>query len=501
MLIGNTPVTPTDLVRQLVNASVCAGRILQSSQTGFVHYCYRQLDYPTNDTIPLVENFQFALALMRERTAESFAEAKTLIDKLLHFQDLSGNFPVYLHEYPECKDRWLVASILPVFVWIIRHFPAVLAGALRDRFQQSVQKALDYCLTLRADKLPVHVGVKIACSAHALGKVWQRSDLVQLADAWLSELLVQAEDPNYSGWYVPQTLAETLASLDLVYSDLSSSPWKAVWQQAFRFWHPTLLSYVGPGFRDYQYSEQPEVTLLDLYVGFHVGHYAYRALVTGPHLLAASILHPADSAIPPEALPSHLSGTVEGRRWDLLKEQTWTFSVLEKQHADPSRDNAYSALRLLWGGLIAAHTCVCQGGNSERVEYQLHPDGADLLITLPEEVPNEVRQRNREVSFYLDVLQGATITVSDQAMATTFQCGELLSIESGGMKLQLTLTIESGRGQFFGHIAKGNRPSQKHVTGEGRFKNYDWHIFLRTIHRDSQCKIRAALRFEPRGEA
>jgi len=135
MIIGNVPAGPTDLIRQLVNLAVNSGRSLQSSQTGFVHHCYRQLDYMSHDTIPLYENFLFALALMRERTAESFAEAKTLIDKLLYFQESeAGNFPVYIHEYPLCKDRNLAAQLLPVFYWILRTFPSALGQSLRDRF-------------------------------------------------------------------------------------------------------------------------------------------------------------------------------------------------------------------------------------------------------------------------------------------------------------------------------------------------------------------------------
>jgi hypothetical protein len=105
------------------------------------------------------------------------------------------------------------------------------------------------------------------------------------------------------------------------------------------------------------------------------------------------------------------------------------------------------------------------------------------------------------VCFYLDAFEGVSIHVADHAMATTFQPGEVITLESGGMKMRLILSIEEGHGQFFGHIAKGNRPSQKHVTGDGRFKSYDWHVFLRTIQRDAQCKVRVSLRFNHGGTA
>ncbi len=51
----------------------------------------------------------FALALLRSRTTENILEAKAIVDNLLHFQlkegPSAGNFPKYLHEYPNCKQR------------------------------------------------------------------------------------------------------------------------------------------------------------------------------------------------------------------------------------------------------------------------------------------------------------------------------------------------------------------------------------------------------------
>ena len=106
-----------DRTRQMVDLAVSAGRKFQSAQTGYVHFCFHKSDELINDTIPLYENFLFALALLRFRTSDSMNEGKKILEQLLSFQ-VDGNFPIYLHEYPRCYDRFQSMSILPVFYWL-----------------------------------------------------------------------------------------------------------------------------------------------------------------------------------------------------------------------------------------------------------------------------------------------------------------------------------------------------------------------------------------------
>ncbi len=496
MIIGNVPAGPTDLIRQLVNLAVNSGRSLQSSQTGFVHYCYRQLDYMNHDTMPLYENFLFVLALMRERTAESFAEAKSLVEKLLYFQDPeSGNFPVYIHEYPLCKDRNLAAHLLPVFYWILRTFPSALGQALRDRFQASTEKAVNFCLKLKEERLQFPIALKIACSLKVLGDLWAKPDWTQTGDTWLEELLNEARQGTFTAWYVPATCGDCLISLQLVYPSIAHSPWVALWNHLENTWNAYTASYVGPAYHQHQVKEQPEVTLLDLIMGFQTGNYSYRTLLNGPHMLQAALIHPTQDVITPIELPNLVEGTVQGRRWYVRQYNQWACSLLEKQSSDPAKNNTYSAIQLLWGDLNCAHTFVCQGGNIERIEYVVVENGVDLLLTLCEEIPTEARQKNREVNFFLDAHEDVSFYVNQLASATAFQMGDPVRICSANMNIGLKLVVDQGNGQFFGHIAMGNRPSQKYTSGEGRFKAYDWHLFLRTLDRESVCRIRAEIRF------
>ena len=61
--------------RDLLDRILQFSRKLQSAQTGFLHLNYQALPEEQQDSIPLVENFLFALALLRSRTAENIQEA------------------------------------------------------------------------------------------------------------------------------------------------------------------------------------------------------------------------------------------------------------------------------------------------------------------------------------------------------------------------------------------------------------------------------------------
>src|SRR4051812_26440911 len=114
---------------KVVELALNAGRKRQSEVTGFVHLCYENPDH-NRDTIPVYENLCFALALLRSRTAENVLEARALLDKLLAFE-IGGQFPVYLHEFPQCR----FTRAYPVISYILRDFHGVLGDKLRLRLQ------------------------------------------------------------------------------------------------------------------------------------------------------------------------------------------------------------------------------------------------------------------------------------------------------------------------------------------------------------------------------
>ena len=131
-----------ETLRQIIELAVAAGRKKQSPRTGFVHFCYHGLPVEERDGIPILKNFMFALALLRTRTSENVLEAKALLEKLLHFQPkqgnaLFGNFPIYIHEFPVCQDRYVAVHVLPVIYWVLKSFHQVLGVELRQKLEVS----------------------------------------------------------------------------------------------------------------------------------------------------------------------------------------------------------------------------------------------------------------------------------------------------------------------------------------------------------------------------
>src|SRR6185295_89533 len=124
-----------DLTRKLLDLSLQSGRLYQSKKTGFVH------DSP--EIISIFSNFLFALALLRQKTQECVLEAKQLLDRLLFFQQMDemrpsfGNFPVFLHDYPYCRDHYVAARLLAPLYWIQKEFSHVLGQELGQRLTQA----------------------------------------------------------------------------------------------------------------------------------------------------------------------------------------------------------------------------------------------------------------------------------------------------------------------------------------------------------------------------
>jgi len=96
-----------------VELALKACRKRQSPITKFVH---------DHETISIYENFCFVLALLRSKTAENVLEAKTLLEKLFNFQ-VDGQFPYYLHDYPNCHVQPKLSSVV---FFILKEYQPIL---------------------------------------------------------------------------------------------------------------------------------------------------------------------------------------------------------------------------------------------------------------------------------------------------------------------------------------------------------------------------------------
>lgn len=117
---------------RFLDLAVQAGRKRQSARTTFVHQ---------EELIPIYENFCFAFALFRQKTADSVTEGKELMERLLAFQTSEGNFPVFLHDYPRCFDFQMGLKIAPILIYLLKFFRPVL-GDLKNKVEEALAKTL-----------------------------------------------------------------------------------------------------------------------------------------------------------------------------------------------------------------------------------------------------------------------------------------------------------------------------------------------------------------------
>ena len=212
-----------------VNFAVEAGRRLQRKQTGLIHYCRESEDLTTHDTIPVLENALFALALFRTRLTDNVLEGKSIIEKLIPFE-VKGNFPTYLHSYPQIGDPYLNLRLLPIFFWIVTDFGHVIGG---------LKQSLEACIErIVAQSDPQSNWAKFRLAAFE-GKV---GPLPQSLTEW-SEGLVSLQMAEKRGADIGESLSA-----------------------AFKLWHPELSLYIGPSTQRNQHGHLPEVTLFDLFM-------------------------------------------------------------------------------------------------------------------------------------------------------------------------------------------------------------------------------------------
>lgn len=449
-------------------------------QTGYLHHCYHALPEEIPVTIPVMENVLYALALLQTRTIENITEGKRILERLLAFQDYkTGNFPVYLHEFPECIDCYQGVHLLVPFYWILKQFHQVLGADLKNKLEHTVDAILLTNMEeMNRRNVPDPIGVKIAAAAFAFGKD--------------CNLIKRFEEPS-AMWYEPRSLSEMMLALQLIAPDFSSIP--AFWIHLCNTHHLPSASYAGPSLRELQIKEEPQTTLYDLFWASFTDVYPERVLRDQPLHLYAALIQPSEVKIPQKAYPFNVQGEWQGRPWTMHQTEHYTYAFIEQQAVhDPAKDKGVSPLHFAWGSPKRLHTFVCQNGNCCLKKFSPNESSITFTAELGDIPLLEDREKARELAFFFDIPDAVKLTVDDIA-TNTFRLNDEIVMTSEGRSFLLSFEVIEGEGQFMGHFMRGNRPSQIANKGIHRFEAYDWQIFLRTIRRSEKCTLRVKMSF------
>lgn len=481
---------PNERIKELIELSISCGRCLQSPQTGYIHYYYHNQEEEAHHTIPILENILFSLALFRSRIIENITEAKEILSHLLIFQnqgEAAGNFPVYLHEYPMCRDPLLGIHLLASFYWILKGFGHVLGPGLKVKLEEAIRLLLHYGFRIaEKEPLPYSVTARLAAASQAFGRLWADSHWENRGSVLLGELL---HSHATDSWHITKHVSDLIVALQMVYPSIQNSPWKCFWDYLGQTWHRHTCTYVGPCLKEEQRNEEPEPALYDLFLGYFSGQYSQRMKSFAPYHLQAALIQPSEDQVPDYSLPFQVQDHHQGQQWIVRQEQEWAYTGVDKKQLFNSvRERTYTPFRFVWGEAKRVHTLVCQGGNCSTVVCQADENRVKLQIELGKAEELDELEKQREVNFYLDFHPDMKIGIDGQS-ATVFELGQKVTIQSGSRLISLMFELTEGKGQFLGHLMRGNRPAQIGLKGNNRFNAYDWHLVLRTIRRAGICRL------------
>lgn len=474
-----------EFFRELNDLAFNTGRFYQKEETGFLHLSYSLPEDETAYSIPLYENFLFALVLLRTKTQEGILEGKVLLEKLLSFQTLSGNFPIHIHEYPQCPDRLLSLQLLPVFYWVLAHFKHILGAELTGRLIEAANKMMLFTgHTLSEKEASEPLMFKYGAVLSAFGELLQDKNLCSDGAQWVDKL--RQEDAIY--WFVPKSLSEILIGLQMLKD-------RNLLERLRAFWHDSLARPVVPAIQQFQIKNSSEVTLFHLFMGALSKTAIPKNLPRHYQYLQAALIQPEECSV--EVKPPFQEGELDGLKWASSQGPTHAFSLIEKNTKLSWPEKGFHPFYFIWPKATGVQSFALQGGNIDQMAYEIKDQKIELSLTLSSPVDPEDRAASREIAFFTEDDTDILFEV-DGIRANTFRLGEKLTLHHAKMNLSLTFFSETGEGMFQGHITKGNRPSQINKNHAERHTAFDWKIFLRTIQRPHPCQLRVVIEYEPK---
>lgn len=411
------------------------GRLHQSTHTQLVHLFEGKSH---RETIPVFENFCFAFALIRQKTLDTVNEGKKILERLYAFQapadsSWSGNFPVYIHEFPRCYDSLQPLWLSPILQMLLHQYRSIL----NDEFKKKTQLVLDRLLVAASSRREEKPFLPLwERRYHALFNRSMPVTDISSASEWSEELLTS------------YLLGEPLDDL-------------------LRWVHPQMGVYVGPSAQEEQYQNEPYVLPW------------FQLTSQSPvQQLQAALVDPGDFSGFSEAVLNN---------WKMIQKENEATSFA--LHSSSGSDRI--ALRMIWQGTDCLHSLVVTTGTSS-VYTQPVNDGMKVSFELPE-IDEIAHNELFEVSVFCNISDETEVTI-DQKKFTYFDLDQEILIQTPQKEVRLKFSVEEGEGKFCGHLCRSNRPFQMQENGMDREdtsfqQSYDWRIGVRTLRRTKLTKL------------
>jgi hypothetical protein len=441
-----------DIQRHFIELALGAGKKYCHPDTKFI-----TLQEPGQEGfIPLYENFLYALALLRSKTQENILEARAHLLRLFYFQhpEASGNFPLFVHEFPYARDHFQAVRILTVLAWIQKEFTAVLGAECSSKLKKTTELLVSfielYSKEPREHALPIWASCKIACLLDACG-----------VNVSCPDLTTYTELKSYGD---PIALAEMISAYQL---SPKKCDWSSFWRYLAHCWHEPSKSYVGPAYKVVYEGYEPQVTAFDYYMGYFSGALRPKADAVQLAALFAALVQPGHEM---QKIDGSFSEKNDRFSWHLSQCPDWAISQIAGV-IQPEQAYGFFPLHLV----TVKHTLAMQlhQGTLEKVTQQ--GDTLSFEIAVSEDAFNDNKEKSKVLSFFFDDRPKTSIAI-DGKKATCFEISSPVEICLGDVRSAINCKTE---GEFVGHIARSNRHGQKrsHVRTEA----FDVQFFIRAL--------------------
>lgn len=401
----------------------------QSPRTGFVHYSGLYEEH--TDVIPLYENFCFVAALYRQKTVEAALEGKDLLERLLAFQTAEGNFPLYLHDFPKCKDRMQGLRIAPILIQLQRYFSSVLPFSLKESLTLAIEKILAFS----KDK--------------AFGP-WQfRYNMCAIGAPFIEPDPLQFSGADWAEW--------------LISSQLSVDPLICNFPNPF---HSELQIFLNENSPQIQERFEPRVQLMEWILAEKSGKGFSKRLLQD---------HP---------LQMHLAAIWKAPIFlDRNDEVEYAALYMPQSESSSSAD----LLRLFWSSEKLNSFVAPNPGYAQICE--INKNQWEILYDLPEEA-DQSHNDLFEALFYCNAAPDVEVTINDQK-GMVFGLQDQIRIKTADLEISFFAELLFGSGDFCGHLSQANRPFQ--ADGKN-YRTYDWQVGIRTLRRTKDATLRVVIK-------
>lgn len=438
-------VSSEDLYRKYVDHALTTILPYKSSETGLLHLHSEIYEGLPVQAAPTYENFLFVLLLLRKKTHEHVAEAKTLLRRLLSFQNFQsdvqyGNFPTELTEYPVCRE-WLLSVRLGLALAVIRaDFSTVLGDELLSSLVHA-QKALLLAATATKEQRSFSISNQMLLDIERA--LLDPTALFELQE----ERFIHSLE-----WMSPHSFGKVLAAASyLPQSTLLPS-------FAEQLWHKKATTYQGPACGVYQFGKDPEVTLFDFFCSLLTDTALVERSWSYLDALEVSLLNPKNILL--------------GKSLPFPKEEEWSLHT----HGEVSIASCFFVPKAPEGFYpirIVTPDCTFALHFPHGSLLSLEPQGDRFVGTVHR---NKEPEEDDPCLIRCFVERKKQVLLLPEERATTFDPFEGVAIDVA--KWRMSLVLGKQEASCFGHIGLHNRPGQILARKKLDSFGYDWLISI-----------------------